>query len=169
MVRQLIRAEEAADYAGIREVNLLAFGQPTEADLVEALRREPRFCPELSLVAVQNDAVVGHILFSPIQVGKSAALALAPMAVRPELQRQGIGSELVRAGLGTCARLGHQVVVVVGHPEFYPRFGFVPARPHGIEAPFPVPDEAFMVREISPGGLAGVSGMVIYPAPFSAV
>ena len=166
-----IRPETAEDYAAIREVNLLAFGQEVEPRLVEALRRLPDFIPELSLVAVEAGQVVGHILFSPIVIetkdGSVPALTLAPLAVRPEFQNQGVGSALVRRGLEECERLGHRIVVVVGHPPYYPRFGFSPARARGLEAPFPVPDEAFLVLELVPGALDGVAGTVRYPPPFS--
>ena len=91
------------------------------------------------------------------------------MAVHPEFQHQGIGSELVRKGLERCGRLGHRIVIVVGHPSYYPRFGFISARSKGLEAPFPVPDEAFMVMEFVPGSLDGVSGTVVYSDPFNNV
>lgn len=97
------------------------------------------------------------------------ALALAPMAVRPEYQNQGIGSELVRHGLRQCRDLGHKVIVVVGHPEYYPRFGFSLARAKGLEAPFPVPDEAFLVLELVPDALEGIKGVVNYPPEFADV
>jgi len=165
-----IRPETTEDYAAIREVNLLAFGQEDEARLVESLRQSADFIPELSLVAVEGGEVAGHILFSPvvIQTEKATvpALALAPMSVRPEFQNQGIGSNLVRHGLKQCQRLRHKVVVVVGHPTYYPRFGFSSARAKGLEAPFPVPDEAFLVLELVRGALDGVSGVVKYPSAF---
>jgi putative acetyltransferase len=168
-----IRPETAEDYAAIREVNELAFGREVESRLVEALRRLPDFVPELSLVAVDAGQVVGHILFSPMVIetrdGAVPALALAVLAVRPEFQNQGIGSELVRDGLKRCRALGHRIVVVVGHPNYYPRFGFSPARAQGLEAPFPVPDEAFLALELVPGALHGVAGMVRYPPPFDQV
>jgi putative acetyltransferase len=165
-----IRPETAEDYAAIREVNLLAFGQEIEPRLVEALRESPDFIPGLSLVAVEGSQVVGHILFSPVVIetkdGSVPALTLAPLAVRPEFQNQGIGSQLVRRGIERCRTLGHRIVVVVGHPTYYPRFGFSPARARGLEAPFPVPDEAFMVLELAPGALDGVAGVVRYSPPF---
>ena len=168
-----IRPETAEDYAAIREVNLLAFGQEVEPRLVENLRRLPDFIPELSLVAIETGQVVGHILFSPMLIetkdGSVPALTLAPLAVRPEFQNQGIGSALVRDGLERCRSLGHKTVVVVGHPAYYPRFGFSPARARGLEAPFPVPDEAFMVLELVPGALDGVAGVVRFPPPFEEV
>ncbi|OGP89157.1 MAG: GNAT family N-acetyltransferase [Deltaproteobacteria bacterium RBG_16_47_11] len=171
MITVLSEAREF--YSAIREVNVLAFGQENEARMVDRLRESSDFIPELSIVALKEGRVVGHILFSLITIqtkkGSLPSLSLAPMAVRPEFQKQGIGSELVRQGLERCRRLGHKIVVVVGHPEYYPRFGFTPARLMGLEAPFPVPDEAFMAIEIVPGALDGVSGIVIYPTEFDGV
>jgi putative acetyltransferase len=168
-----IRPETTEDYAATHEVNALAFGREVEAALVEALRGLPDFIPELSLVAVEAGRVVGHILFSPMVIetkeGAVPAVALATLAVRPEFQNQGIGSELVRDGLERCRSLGHRIVVVIGHPAYYPRFGFSPARTRGLEAPFPVPDEAFLALELVPGALDGVAGMVRYPPPFSEI
>ncbi len=169
----LILPEKEQLHSAIHEINVLAFGGENEARLVENLRKSCSFNAQLSLVAVEEGRVVGHILFSPITIeskkGSLPALALAPMAVHPEFQNQGIGSRLVREGLERCRSLGHKIVVVVGHPEFYPRFGFTPARAKGLEAPFPVPDEAFMVTELVPGALDGISGMIVYPAPFEGV
>ena len=169
----VIRPERPDDCAAIERVNRLGFGQENEARLVAAIRHAESFAPALSLVAVRADTVVGHILFSPIQIesdhATTRALALAPMAVLPNLQRQGIGSDLVREGLKACHRLGHTIVVVVGHPDFYSRFGFTPAASHGIQAPFPVPDEAFRVLALVRGSLDGVCGVVRYPAAFDDV
>jgi putative acetyltransferase len=166
-----IRPETAEDYATIREVTLLAFGQEDEARLVEDLRRLSDFIPELSLVALRGEQVVGHILFSPLVIetakGPVPALSLAPMSVRPECQNQGVGSQLVREGLKRCRSLGHEVVVVIGHPDYYPSFGFSSARAKGLEAPFEVPDEAFLVLELAPGALAGIAGVIKYPPPFN--
>jgi len=134
------------------------------------LRESDDFIYELSLVAVKEGRVVGHILFSPIaietEIGLVRVLSLAPMAVLPEFQRQGIGSELVRYGLKECERFGHEVVVVIGHPEYYPRFGFSPARAKGLEAPFEVPDAAFMVLELKEGALEGIKGLIRLPPEF---
>jgi putative acetyltransferase len=167
------RAETAEDYDATHEVNTLAFGREVEARLVENLRRLPDFIPELSLVGIEAGQVVGHILFSPLvietQDGAVPALALAVLAVRPEFQNQGVGSALVRDGLERCRALGHRIVVVVGHPAYYPRFGFSPARAQGLEVPFPVPNEAFLALELVPGALHGVAGMVRYPPPFDQV
>jgi len=166
-----IRPEQPADHEQVFQVIELAFGQPAEARLVEALRRSPAFIPELSLVAVEDERVLGHILFSRIVVRSGSttheALALAPMAVRPARQRAGIGSSLVEQGLADARRLGHAVVIVVGHPEYYPRFGFVRGEPCGIWPPFPVSPGAFMVCELRPHALAGVHGEVEYPPEFA--
>lgn len=168
-----IRAESAADRQSIARVNELAFGRPNEAKLVEGLRNSPHFIPGLSLVATLGGEVVGHILFTHVTVGRDEkarpAISLAPMAVLPSHQRRGIGSALVRTGLDEAKRLGHHVVIVLGHVDFYPRFGFVPASQAGIKAPFRVHDEAFMVCELQPGALEGMTGEVAYPPEFSKV
>jgi putative acetyltransferase len=168
-----VQPEGKGHYTAIHEINTLAFGRENEAELIKKLRESTNFIPELSLVAVINERAVGHILFSPVAIhikeGILPALALAPMAVQPEFQNRGIGSELVRRGLERCRNLGYGVVIVVGHPTYYPRFGFTPAREKGLEAPFPVPDEAFMAIEFTPGALNGISGMVIYPPAFEGV
>lgn len=168
-----IRPEREEDVMAIRDVHLLAFRGEAEARLVETLRRSPEFIPDLSLVASADGRIAGHILFTPITIvseeGATPALALAPMAVRPEFQRHGIGSKLVRAGLAACRRLKHGIVVVLGHPEYYPRFGFVPARPLGIRPPYDVGDRYFMVCATEPGVLDGVEGLVTYPAAFNTV
>ncbi len=169
----IIRPEKIEDYRSIHEVNELAFGGRDEADLIENLRKTDSFIPELSLVAIQNQEVIGHILFSLIVIKSkkqvTPALALAPMAVHPEFQNKGVGSKLAVQGLEDCRRLGHRIVVVIGHPGYYPRFGFLPARDKGLQVPFPVPDEAFMVLELVPGALKAAQGQIIYPPPFQKV
>lgn len=168
-----IRPERSADVAAIHAVHTAAFGRAEEARLVDALRETAAFIPALSLLAVEEGRVVGHILFSRIEIRGIArevpALALAPMGVAPARQRTGIGCRLVRDGLDRARELGHALVVVLGHPDYYPRFGFVPAGPFGIEAPFPVPDDAFMLMELQSGAAADAAGIVEYPAPFAAV
>lgn len=163
-----IRPETPEDVDSIRYVNEQAFGQKEEADIIEKLRN--RNALTLSLVAVQENEVVGYIAFSPVSIESKGAgfeaIALAPMAVLPAYQGKGIGSQLVHAGLEECRRLGHDIVVVLGHPTYYPRFGFVPAGPRGVDCEFEVPEEAWMVLEIREGTLAGRGGTVKFQPEF---
>ncbi|MBU1698965.1 MAG: N-acetyltransferase [Candidatus Eisenbacteria bacterium] len=165
-----IRPEQESDTEAIRGVHLLAFGQKHEADLVDAIRDSDDFDPQLSLVAEVDRQLIGHILYSPLiiksEAGEHRALALAPIAVRPDFQNQGIGSALVRYGNQAAANLNHRIVIVVGDPEYYSRFGFSPARPLGLACSLPVPDENFMVLELVPGALSNVKGSVAYPPVF---
>lgn len=170
----IIHREEPRDHSDVAELNRRAFGLANEARLVEKVRASSGFDPNLSLVAVEDAEVVGHILFSPIRIeaddgGITPATALAPMAVSPGHQRRGIGSALVRRGLDACREAGHAIVVVLGHAEYYPRFGFERASRYGIRAPFDVPDEAFMVLALTPAALDGVRGVVRYPPAFDDV
>jgi putative acetyltransferase len=166
----LIRREQPSDASAIRRVLESAFGQPAEANLVKALRSAGGLT--LSLVALCDNEVIGHIAFSPVSIGGKAtypsALALAPVAVSPDSQRSGIGSALIRFGLEDARRLGHPGVIVLGHAEYYPRFGFLLASRFGITCPFAVPDEHFMAIELSPGGLDGQHGVVGYRPEFAA-
>lgn len=166
-----IRPEAREDGPAVREVNERAFQRAAEADLTDALRRTVR--PHLSLVAEEGGRIVGHIFFSPVEIDPGgdavAVMALAPMAVIPERQRQGIGSALVRKGLEACRQMGSRAVVVLGHPEYYPRFGFQPAEAFGLQSTYDVPAEAFMAIELLPGALDKVHGAVRYPEPFKAV
>ena len=166
-----IRPERPEDASRVRHVNELAFAQPAEAHLVERLRQT---CADaLSLVA-EDDAVVGHILFTPVVVESAGrrviGMGLAPMAVLPDHQRQGIGSQLVRRGLDILRERGCAFVVVVGHPEYYPRFGFEPASMHGLASQWEgIPDAAFMVLVMDVRAMAGVSGVARYTDEFNAV
>jgi len=164
----MIRREIPEDIEAIRHVNEEAFGGKEEADIVDALRQ--RGATVLSLVATDEGRVIGHILFSPVIIESESssfgAVALAPMSVLPEYQGKGIGSELVRAGLDECRALGHELVVLVGHADYYPRFGFVPARERSIECEFEVPDEAWMLLELREGALGGRKGTVKFQTEF---
>jgi putative acetyltransferase len=164
-----IRREEPQDVDAIRYINNQAFGQMEEAELVDKLRPEGKAV--LSLVATKGVQVIGHIMFSPVTVesesGDFEAITLAPMAVLPEYQHQGVGSKLVRTGLEECRRLGRELVFVLGHAEYYPRFGFKTARSRGIECEFEVPEEAWMIIELSEEALAGRSGTVRFQPEFS--
>ncbi|HKB11697.1 MAG TPA: N-acetyltransferase [Vicinamibacterales bacterium] len=162
-----IRPERDADMDAIREVNRLAFGQNQEAALVDALRSNGASL--LSLVATSNGGVVGHIMYSPALVQGRGGAALGPMAVRPDHQRRGIGTALVDAGNRQLRAAGYPFIVVVGHPEFYPRFGFRPASGHGIACEWDVPDEVFMVLVLDGPTMSGVSGLAKYRAEFALV
>ncbi len=166
-----IQSERSEDYPAIRQVNTMAFGRPYEGALIDALRDAAT--PHISLVAVVDGHIVGHIFFSPVSIesahGETVALGLGPMAVLPEYQRQGIGSQLVRQGLEECARIGQTVVVVLGHPEYYPRFGFVPAHTKNLHCEYAIPNECFMVVELAPGALGGRTGLVKYLPEFAEV
>ncbi|MCB9933331.1 MAG: N-acetyltransferase [Planctomycetes bacterium] len=167
----LIRPETSNDIAAIRTVNEAAFETSAEADLVDGLRAAG-VSPFISLVAETDGRVVGHILFTPVKVVGEVtwpALALAPMAVLPEFQRRGIGSQLVHAGLEACRAAGHEVVFVLGHPEYYPRFGFRRMSEFGITCEFNAPDEVLMVLELTPGAIAGRRGEVRYHPLFQGV
>jgi len=166
----LIRAEKESDRDAVFAVNLSAFETPAEATLVDVLREQAQ--PVLSLVAEKNGNVVGHIMFSPVSLSENPDLkvmGLAPMAVAPEHQRKGIGSALVRAGLEQCRQLGFVAVVVLGHPEYYPRFGFSPSSRFGIDSEYEVPEEVFMAMELESEALSGKTGRVKYHNAFSKV
>lgn len=163
-----IRLEQPADISAVRDVNLSAFDTATEADLVDALRE--RAWPVISLVADDGGSIVGHILFSPVTLSghpELTIMGLAPMAVLPARQRDGIGSALVRAGLDECRQRKVGGVLVLGHPAYYPRFGFVPASRFGIHCEYDVPDDVFMAMELEPGTLRGKSGTIRYHDAFA--
>jgi putative acetyltransferase len=163
-----VRLEHPGDEAAIAQVTDAAFGRPDESRIVDAIRRAGHSA--ISLVAVDDNEVVGHILFTYVAIDPPRPVAdvrgLAPMAVLPSRQRQGIGSTLVEEGLRACARAGARAVVVLGHPEFYPRFGFRPASAYGLGCEYPVLGEAFMAIELVPGALAGRTGLVRYLSEF---
>ncbi len=164
-----IRSERPADAAGIRRVLEDAFGQPDEARIVEAIRE--RHDPVISLVALVGKKLVGHILFSPVTItsddGHWRAAGLAPVAVLPDLQRQGNGQRLVTRGLEACRQEGHERVIVLGHPAYYPRFGFRPAEAFGISWEYEVRRDAFMALALTPGALDKCSGIARYLPEFT--
>jgi putative acetyltransferase len=167
-MKMSVRFETADDVAAVREVNQRAFDGPLEARIVDALRGSP---DSISLVATADQEVVGHILFTPVTVESSAAVrvaGLAPMAVLPAFQRRGVGGEMVRAGFEACRRLDYGAVVVVGHPEYYPRFGFQPADSWDLQYADPVPRDVFMAIELRPGALSGCAGVVRFRPEFAA-
>jgi putative acetyltransferase len=164
--RWATRPETADDVGAIREVNLAAFPTAEEADLVEALRASDAWIEGLSIVTEDPDgAVVGHALLTRCRVDGAPALALAPCAVLPRLQRSGAGSAAIRAGLEAARAKGEKLVLVLGHPGYYPRFGFTPASGFGIRASFEVPDEALMALTLDPDAETP-RGTIVYPAPF---
>lgn len=166
----LVRNEEEKDLVAVHAVNASAFESPAEANLVDALRKQAY--PVVSLVAEDNKTIVGHIMFSPVSLSGHPGLkimGLAPMAVTPAHQNKGIGSALVRAGLERCKALGFGAIVVLGHSEYYPRFGFSPSTRFGIGCEYEAPEEAFMVVELQPGYLRGKSGTIKYHAAFKNV
>lgn len=160
------RPEIEQDVAAIREVNLSAFPTPLEADLVDALRADSSWMPELSIVAHDdNGVVVGYALLTRCHVDDAPALALAPCAVLSSHQKQGAGSAAIRAGLKAAQAAGENLVLVLGHPEYYPRFGFVPASRFGIHPPFEAPDNAMMALTFDKN-IPVPTGVIAYPAPF---
>lgn len=166
-----IRPATPADWSAIVDINDSAFEGPDESALIGALERSGR--PVISLVALADDLPAGHIFFSPVRIQSAgpaiAAAALAPMAVAPRFQRRGVGSQLVDAGLRECVNQAYQVVVVVGHPHFYRRFGFTPAASLGLASVYSGAGDAFMALELTAGALRGRTGVVEYPAEFASV
>jgi putative acetyltransferase len=163
----VIRDERPGDLRAIQEVNRRAFEQEEEGNLVDALRFNDGVL--LSLVATSGDRVVGHILYSPVVIAGVQGAALGPMAVLPDHQRQGIGSELVRAGNARMKDAGCPFILVVGHAEFYPRFGFTSARALGITCEWDVPDNVFMVAVLDDMMTSRLSGRARYRPEFSSL
>lgn len=164
----IIRDEGSDDFPAVYDINTRAFETDAEARLVNTLRRKAR--PVVSLVALREDTILGHIMFSPVQIDEEAAggrtMGLAPMAVHPDAQRQGIGSRLVQAGLDACRALRTELVFVLGFPEYYQRFGFKPAADSGFHYPDPRLDDSFLVLELTKGAASGLSGEVRYHPAF---
>ncbi len=164
------RPERPDEHAQIFQLNLVAFNGRDEAELGDRLRAVAE--PFISLVVAHEDHVVGHICFTPVKLesaGSLAMMGLAPMAVHPDFQGQGIGTSLIRTGLEVCRQQKIAAVVVLGHADYYPRFGFLPASKFALKSTYAAPDETFMALELTPGPLAEVAGMVHYHPAFEGV
>ena len=166
-----IRKEEVRDFIDVSNVIEEAFRDAEHTDhnehnLVRKLRTSSAFNPELSIVALDGEKIIGHILFTEIKIGEDTSLALAPLAVLPEYQGKGIGRVLIEEGHKKAKEEGYKSVIVLGHPEYYPKFGYKPATNWGVKAPFDVPNESFMAIELVKEGLVGVSGIVEYAKEF---
>lgn len=161
-----VRASSLDDLAAVLAVERAAFGGDVEAELVCALIAGEAYVPELSLIAEADGAIVGHVLFTRATAGEVGAVLLAPLAVSPEWQGRGVGSALVREGLSGAAEIGFGIALVLGHPGYYPRFGFAPCEAYRIMPPHPVhPSEAWMVAELRPGALACAKGVAQVAEP----
>lgn len=163
----LIRPEHPADLTAIHTVVEQAFGRADEANLVDKLRANGKAI--VSLVAVEDNQIVGHILFSEVTLEATTIMGLAPLAVLPSYQKQGVGKQLTHKGIVACRDAGYAAIVVLGHPEYYPRFGFVPASQFGLKSEYDVPDEVFMAMELMAGALSGCAGVAKYQPEFSEV
>ena len=165
-----IRKENEKDYDVIYDVVKTAFSKAShcdgnEQDLVNDLRKGNAYIPELSLVANDNDKIVGYIMFTKINIGENEEIALAPLAVLPEYQRQGIGSLLIKEGHRIAKELGYNYSVVLGSENYYPKFGYVPAKVYGIKSPFEVDDKNFMAVKLNDNA-DKIDGTVIYSKEF---
>lgn len=171
MTDVLIRRETPDDFIQVARLIEMAFCQKNEAMLVEQLRHNKKYNPMLSLVADYDGHVIGHILFFPIMIrsedSETESLALAPLSVSPEFQKMGIGGRLIQQGMKTARAIGFGSVIVLGHPKYYLRFGFVPAIKWNIKAPFEVPADALMAIEFEQGALKNAGGVIEYPQEFS--
>jgi putative acetyltransferase len=166
-----IREERPENIAMIRGVNIEAFGRSQEANLIEMLRTNGGIL--LSLLATNEDQIVGHILYSAVTVGsgerKIIGAGLGPMAVRPAYQRRGIGAKLIEFGTTRLKQSGCPFIVVLGHVDYYPRFAFRPASDYGLKCEWSVPDNAFMALALDESKIGGLSGLAKYRAEFSSV
>ncbi len=153
------RVSDSADHDGIRRVHEKSFGRKAEANLVETLLASDALIKELSIVAIEGEQIVGHILYTKVDIindkdGSNSsqgtyAIALAPLAVLPEFQKKGIGKRLMKESIAKANGAGHGIIIVLGHPEYYPKFGFKPASEFGMNSPFDAPDDAFMALALS--------------------
>jgi putative acetyltransferase len=166
-----VRSERLDDIERVREINLEAFETETEANLVNALRNSG--IHYISLVFVKNNEVMGHIFFSPVELAGDTSglriMGLGPMAVHPKFQNKGIGSSLIKAGIERCKSEGVDIIVVLGHPNYYPRFGFEPSIKYGIKSEYEVPDDVFMVLGLNNYALKNKQGTIKYNKAFNSV
>jgi putative acetyltransferase len=167
----IIQQESPKDLNNIYEINKLSFGEETEAKIVNALREADELV--LSLVAQIDNKTIGYIAFSEVKIVSEnkthKAIGLGPMAILPEYQRKGYGSKLIEEGLTILTERGYGIVVVLGHPNFYPKFGFIPSEKYGIRCEYECPPEAFMIKELKHNSLMGIGGIVHYSSMFSEV
>ncbi|MDQ6421754.1 N-acetyltransferase [Paenibacillus sp. LHD-117] len=168
----IIRTETSKDIEQVFDVNRAAFGnRDDEAQLVERIRRSEQFVAQLSIVAERDGDIIGHLLLSKAEVvddeSRHEVIVLAPIAVLPNVQKLGVGTRLIEEGLKRCKELGYGLVLLIGHPDYYPRFGFRPARSFGLELrQFEVPDDVFMVCELQENALRQIKGELRYPVSF---
>ena len=166
-----IREDDLADTEAIWNINADAFETEAEANLVNVLRDSG--CTFISLVAEADNKAVGHILFTPVELTENKntlkIIGLAPMAVLHQYQNKGIGSKLVKTGIEHCKSKNYDAIVVLGHPGYYPKFGFVPSVTYGIKSEYEVPDEAFMILELVPNSLKDHQGIIRYHELFNSV
>jgi len=165
-----IRTETENDWSAIYALNVLAFDTDAEANLVNSLRKCAM--PYISLVAIVEEEVVGHIMFTPVELTDFSSvfiMGLAPMAVKENFRGVGVGSKLVNSGIEACEKLGVGAIVVLGHADYYPKFGFNPASGFNLSCEYDVPDEVFMALELMPGYLSSKSGVVKYHEAFASV
>ncbi|CAM4479164.1 GNAT family N-acetyltransferase [Paenibacillus tarimensis] len=167
-----IRTETVEDYDEVYKLNYEAFGnREDESELIERIRKSKAFVSDLSIVAEAGEQIIGHMLMSRALVedhdNQYDVIVLAPIAVRPQYQRQGIGRMLIEEGIRRCRALGYGIILLIGHPTYYPKLGFQPARKFGLELKqFVVPDEVFMVYEVEDGELNEIKGELKYPEAF---
>lgn len=169
------RTERIEEHPAVYDVIMAAFEQETESKLANALRKnEKAFVEDLSIVAELKGEIIGYLLFTKIFIINEKgvrfnSLCLAPMGILPEFQKQGIGTQFIRYGLAKAKMLGFESVVVLGHADFYGKFGFVPCYKWSIKAPFEVPEESLRALELVKNGLQGVHGMITYPKEFDSL